>query len=172
MNHYGIHQKNTFASSSEEMRRSVSVSVISDNGAPMVCPKPRRLSLFSTTINEPVRPLRWQMCHPSEGHDSAAGLELLDTIFAKCGGYGPPEQICTQLASSPPFFSGSPPSRVSNPLIQDTRFGDDKICPNVTAFDGPQSRINRSEIVSGDGWIPSFQFWQQTGCSGRGVRLS
>ncbi|KAL8229007.1 hypothetical protein R6Q57_013907 [Mikania cordata] len=124
MNHCGIHQKNTFTSSSEEMRRSVSVSLISGNGEPMVCPKPRRLSLFNTTMNEPIRPLRWQMCH-----DSTAGPELLDTIFAKCGVYAPSEQFCTEIASSPPFFSGSPPSRVSNPLIQDVRFGDDKAFP-------------------------------------------
>ncbi|KAJ0433596.1 hypothetical protein HanRHA438_Chr17g0813971 [Helianthus annuus] len=126
MNHCGIHQKNTFASSCEEMRSSVSVSV---SGVPMVCPKPRRLSLFSTTANEPVRPLRWQMCHQSEGFESKAGPELLDIIFAKSGGYGAPDQTCTQVASSPPFFSGSPPSRVSNPLIQDARFRDDKIAP-------------------------------------------
>ncbi|KAK9052255.1 hypothetical protein SSX86_028883 [Deinandra increscens subsp. villosa] len=129
MNHYGIHQKNTFASSREEMMSSVSVSVSFDNGVPMACPKPRRLSLFSTTVNEPLRPLRWQMCHQSEGYESKAGPELLDIIFAKSGGYGASDQTCTQVASSPPFFIGSPPSRVSNPLIHDTRFGDDKISP-------------------------------------------
>ena len=37
------------------------------------------------------------------------------------------EQSCTEVASSPPFFCGSPPSRVANPLIQDARFGDEKI---------------------------------------------
>lgn len=129
MNHCGIHQNNTFASSREEMRSSVSVSVTFGNGEPMVCPKPRRLGLFTATTNEPVRPLRWQMCYQSEGYESKAGPELLDIIFAKGGGYGGSEQTCTQVASSPPFFSGSPPSRVSNPLIQDALFGDDKISP-------------------------------------------
>lgn len=43
------------------------------------------------------------------------------------GGYGGSDQTCTQVASSPPYFCGSPPSRVSNPLIQDARFGDEKI---------------------------------------------
>ncbi|KVH96288.1 uncharacterized protein LOC112528429 isoform X1 [Cynara cardunculus var. scolymus] len=130
MNHCGIHQNNTFASSCEEMRGSFSVSVTFDNCEPMVCPKPRRLSLFSTTNNEPVRPLRWQMCYQSEGYESNAGPELLDIIFAKQGsGYAASEQTYTQVASSPPFFSGSPPSRVSNPLIQDARFGDGKTSP-------------------------------------------
>ncbi|KAL8267620.1 hypothetical protein R6Q59_004964 [Mikania micrantha] len=163
MNHCGIHQKNAFASSCEDMRSSVSVSVSFDNGVPMLCPKPRRLSLFTTAFNEPVRPLRWQMCHQSEAYDSKTGPDLLDIIFSKVsihlinvlmagvlqdlllicmiysksfwcvylqsGGTGAPDQTCTQVASSPPFFSGSPPSRVSNPLIQDARFGDDKISP-------------------------------------------
>lgn len=40
------------------------------------------------------------------------------------GGYTV-EQSCTQAASPPSFFCGSPPSRVSNPLIQDARFGDE-----------------------------------------------
>lgn len=34
-----------------------------------------------------------------------------------------------QLASSPPFFCGSPPSRASNPLIQDAHFGNDNFVP-------------------------------------------
>lgn len=34
-----------------------------------------------------------------------------------------------QLASSPPFFCGSPPSRASNPVIQDEQFGSCKVGP-------------------------------------------
>ncbi|RZS15339.1 hypothetical protein BHM03_00047160 [Ensete ventricosum] len=32
----------------------------------------------------------------------------------------------TQVASSPPFFCGSPPSRVANPVVHDARFGEDR----------------------------------------------
>lgn len=39
------------------------------------------------------------------------------------------EQSCPLVSSSPPFFSGSPPSRVANPLIQDARFGDENFSP-------------------------------------------
>ncbi|KAM7484569.1 hypothetical protein LguiA_000578 [Lonicera macranthoides] len=125
MNHCGI-QRNTFPAC-EEMRTTVTVSVsISDKRDTMVCPKPRRVGIYDT-VNDPIRPMRWLMSHQSELCDSKAGTELLDIILAK-GGYGA-EQSCTQAASSPPFFSGSPPSRVSNPLIQDARFGDEKITP-------------------------------------------
>ncbi|KAI3817193.1 hypothetical protein L1987_10982 [Smallanthus sonchifolius] len=93
MNHCGIQQSSNFSSFG--------------NGAPVVCPKPRRLNLFNT------------------------GPELLDLMLQHGGGggYGAPEDTCTQFASSPPFFCGSPPTRVSNPLIQDARFGDEKISP-------------------------------------------
>lgn len=111
MNHCGIQQNGSFS--------------------PLVCPKPRRVNLFGSAVSEPVRPLRWQMCYQQEQpYDSKAGAELLDLILAKGGGYGAtPDQTCTQVASSPPYFCGSPPSRVSNPLIQDARFGDDSVSP-------------------------------------------
>ena len=63
-----------------------------------------------------------------EGFESKAGPELLDIIFSSKG-VSDHNTSGAQLASSPPFFSGSPPSRVSNPLIQDARFGDEKASP-------------------------------------------
>lgn len=54
-------------------------------------------------------------------------LNPLDTILAK--GDSEIEQFWPQVASSPPFFCGSPPSRVGNPLVQDARFGDDNFSP-------------------------------------------
>ncbi|KAL4574528.1 hypothetical protein LXL04_021361 [Taraxacum kok-saghyz] len=103
MNHCGIQQNSNY-SSREEMRSSVSFSLSFDNGDHVVCPKPRRLNLFDTTMNESVRPLRWLMCNQQEAYES-------------------------KVASSPPFFCGSPPGRVSNPLTQDARFGDDNFSP-------------------------------------------
>ncbi|KAJ9163346.1 hypothetical protein P3X46_023023 [Hevea brasiliensis] len=125
MNQCAIHP--SAFSSREEMRSSVSVPM-SERRDSVVCPKPRRLGLLNATINDqPVRSLRWHFSHQSELCDSKAGTDLLDIILTK-GGYGV-EQSCTQVASSPPFFCGSPPSRVSNPLIQDARFGDEKLSP-------------------------------------------
>ncbi|XVE84844.1 hypothetical protein DITRI_Ditri17bG0045300 [Diplodiscus trichospermus] len=122
MKHCAI-QQTAVGSSREEMWSSISVS---DRRETMVCPKPRRLGLLNTSFNDhPVRSLRWQLSHQAELCDSKAGSDLLDMILAK-GGCGV-ELSCTQVASSPPFFCGSPPSRVANPLIQDARFGDEKI---------------------------------------------
>ncbi|XP_059655510.1 uncharacterized protein LOC132302616 [Cornus florida] len=114
MNHCAI-QQNAFVDCEGMMVGSV------------VCPKPRRLGLLNTAMNDFNRPLRWHMSYQTDLCDSKAGTDLLDIIFAK-GGYGA-EQNVTQAASSPPFFCGSPPSRVSNPLIQDARFGDEKVTP-------------------------------------------
>lgn len=35
------------------------------------------------------------------------------------------EEFANQVASSPPYFCGSPPVRAANPLVQDARFGDE-----------------------------------------------
>ncbi|KAF3646573.1 hypothetical protein P3S67_030436 [Capsicum chacoense] len=100
-------------------------SSVSDKKDVVVCPKPRRLGVLNATINEPIRPLRWQS-HQQELGDSRAGADILDMILAKGGA---DQSSAAQVASSPPFFCGSPPSRVSNPLIQDARFGDEKVTP-------------------------------------------
>lgn len=92
----------------------------------VVCPKPRRVGLINTTFNDPSRPLRWQLGNQAELSDARAGSELLDIILSK-GGHGAERSGSqSQVASSPPFFCGSPPSRVSNPLIQDARFREEK----------------------------------------------
>lgn len=120
MNHCAF-QQNAFAAC-EEMRSAVSIS---DGKDPVVCPKPRRLGLLNHAVNDPIRPFRWHFNHQAEMCDSKAGAELLDIILTK-GNYGA-EQSAAQLASSPPFFCGSPPSRATNPLIQDARFGKEKL---------------------------------------------
>ncbi|KAL9234068.1 hypothetical protein vseg_008982 [Gypsophila vaccaria] len=81
----------------------------SRNRTSMVCPQPRRVAAT------------WQLGHQVEVSEARAGSELLDIILSKGS-----EKPNTQVASSPPFFSGSPPSRVSNPLIKDARFRAEK----------------------------------------------
>ncbi|KAL3501719.1 hypothetical protein ACH5RR_036168 [Cinchona calisaya] len=127
-------KQNAFAAY-EEMRASVPRCVVQEFGhgrdrETVVCPKPRRVvpGFNNPAITDHIRPLRWHVSHQQEvNYDAKAGAELLDIILAK-GGYGA-EQPYTQAASPPPFFCGSPPSRVSNPLIQDARFGDEKVTP-------------------------------------------
>ncbi|CAN4112924.1 unnamed protein product [Withania somnifera] len=108
MNHCAIRQSNFAAC--EEMMRSYS-----DKKDAVICPKPRRIS--------PMRSLRWHVSHQQDLCDSRAGADLLDIILAKCGSIS-----CTSSVVAP-FFCGSPPTRVANPLIQDSRFGDEKVTP-------------------------------------------
>lgn len=103
----------------------------------MICPKPRRLGLLNPSINDSIRPL--SRTASSEFGDSKAGTELLDLILSK-GGYGT-EKTGNQVASSPPYFCGSPPSRASNPLIQDAQFGNEKLAPPTPAPPSPSSRM-------------------------------
>ena len=94
----------------------------------VVCPKPRRLSALNPSLNDSIRPpYRCFNQYQSEVGDSQAASELLDLILNKGESGG--ERSMKQLASSPPFFCGSPPSRASNPVIQDEHFGSCKVGP-------------------------------------------
>ncbi|XP_074309458.1 uncharacterized protein LOC141643951 [Silene latifolia] len=97
---------------------------MSDCRSSVVCPKPRRVGHLSSATADPFRPPRWHLGHQGEVFDARAGSELLDIILSKGGQVA--ERLSTQVASSPPFFCGSPPGRVSNPIIQDARFREEK----------------------------------------------
>ncbi|KAL9261505.1 hypothetical protein AKJ16_DCAP12256 [Drosera capensis] len=85
---------------------------------PVACPKPRRVGCLvgnssMMTVRRHKRILQ-DLC------DSKAGVELFDMILAREANAA--EKSITGAPLSPPFFSGSPPSRVSNPLVLDSRF--------------------------------------------------
>ncbi|KAL1568432.1 hypothetical protein AAHA92_00049 [Salvia divinorum] len=153
MNRYAIHQ-NSFAAY-EEMRGNAAACRSVEMKEKVICPKPRRLGLLQTTLHEPSypRPLRWHASsHHQELFDSKAGSELLDIILAKGGGCGS-DQAVPPVASSPPFFYGSPPSRVSNPLIQDVRFGAERSTP-----------VSPRAIPPASGLAPSPSSTRKGGC--------
>ncbi|KAK3406030.1 uncharacterized protein LOC104425788 isoform X2 [Eucalyptus grandis] len=128
MNRCGYQQKNAMGGY-EGMRRVVV--------EPVVCPKPRRVGLLNPSMDDPFRPPRRHINHLAEAGDSTAGPELLDIILTK-GGYGG-ERSAAPVASSPPFFCGSPPCRVSNPVIQDAQFGTEQFIPSSPAPPSPSS---------------------------------
>ncbi|KAJ0249799.1 Uncharacterized protein HA466_0152420 [Hirschfeldia incana] len=118
MNHCNLLQQNSLES------RGFAVPQVSSSS--LVCPKPRRVGILSNNI---IRP-SFRLLHSSSQSgaaadvcDSKAGADLLDIIRRK------EETLSSVVASSPPFFLGSPPRRVSNPLAQDARFGDNKLSP-------------------------------------------
>nr|ADK13071.1 conserved hypothetical protein 14 [Hevea brasiliensis] len=102
MNQFNLH-KNAIASCDQTETRGL-VSIFDSKG-PVVCPKPRRVGILA---NNPSRPLRWHMSHQAEMCDSKAGAELLDIILMK-DGHGTEQS--------------------ANPVIQDARFGDEKLTP-------------------------------------------
>ncbi|XP_016489893.1 uncharacterized protein LOC107809737 [Nicotiana tabacum] len=123
----------------------------------VVCPKPRRIGLFDSSYvhsDERIRSSRSEAC------DLKAGTELLDIILTK-GNYDE-EKTNFEMASSPPFYFGSPPSRVSNPLIQDSQFSNDNFVPILAIPDAaaapspPPSFTSASAAVrkNGGGCVP------------------
>ncbi|KAF3567589.1 hypothetical protein DY000_02014721 [Brassica cretica] len=66
-----------------------------------------------------------------------AGADLLDIFRRK-------EETLSGVASSPPFFLGSPPCRTSNPLARDAQFGDSKlnlVSPSLSPLIPSPSRV-------------------------------
>lgn len=129
MNHCNL-QQNATVSAYEELRGFISITDHQKGGA-VVCPKPRRIEILA---NNPTKPLRLHMSHQAEVSDSKAGADLLDIILNK-------EDLGTEeeqsIASSPPFFCGSPPSRAANPLVQDARFGDERLAQALSTLEIP-----------------------------------
>ncbi|CAL0317371.1 unnamed protein product [Lupinus luteus] len=137
MNYYSLSQ-NAFTAC-EEMRGSVNLA---DQKESVVCPKPRRVGVLS---NMAIRPLRWHLNQQAEWSDSKAGADLLDIIFKK-ESHG--DEFANQVASSPPYFRGSPPVRAANPLIQDARFGDEKHTPmSPSGLSSPSSASRKGGCV-------------------------
>ncbi|XP_022735353.1 uncharacterized protein LOC111288635 isoform X2 [Durio zibethinus] len=112
----------------------------------VVCPKPRRLGLFNSSADH-TRIFRWpNNCYQTEIIDSKAGTELLDLILKE--GYGA-EKPSNQVASSPPFYCGSPPNRASNPVIQDAQFNNEKLLPPLSSPAAAPSPSPPSRIAGG-----------------------
>ncbi|KZV16020.1 hypothetical protein F511_14386 [Dorcoceras hygrometricum] len=96
----------------------------------VVCPKPRRVGGLPLHFHDPVKyhsRLLQIKNSPTDVYDARAGTVLLDITQSK--GSSGSEKSNFQVASSPPFFTGSPPSRASNPVILDEQFGNDDTNP-------------------------------------------
>ncbi|KAG2295359.1 hypothetical protein Bca52824_042028 [Brassica carinata] len=125
MNHCNLLQQNAFES------RGFAVPSVSSS---LVCPKPRRVGILSINVISPFRLLHSSsQSGAADVCDSKAGADLLDIIRRK-------EETLSGVTLSPPFFLGSPPRRVSNPLAQDARFGDNKLNPISPLIPSP-SRV-------------------------------
>jgi len=137
--YYGYEQSNTLASCEERRMESV------------VCPKPRRMNLVNhSSMNNHIRPMRRPMSYQSEIEDSGVGAELLDIIL--------PKDSCNPESDrswESPFFCGSPPSRASNPVIQDEQFGNGNFSPFAVASSSPSSSSARGCVPVKFGHAPA-----------------
>ncbi|KAF3629967.1 putative protein MOTHER of FT and TF 1-like [Capsicum annuum] len=125
----------------------------------VVCPKPRRLGLFNSAsvhVEESIRPYQLLQFRNQEMEacDLKAGSELMDIILTK-GNYEV-DKANFEVASSPPFYYGSPPSRAGNPLIQDAEFGNHNFVPTLAIPEravAPSPPPPSSTIMSGGGCV-------------------
>ncbi|XP_074580286.1 uncharacterized protein LOC141836673 [Curcuma longa] len=122
MNHCAV-QQNALAAWEDWEGMGGSFAVAgADRKHPVICPKHRRLAPLPT-VAIPVRPLR----RIPSNH-----LDLLDRCDPEAGAAFPglllpkDEGAENSVPSSPSFFCGSPPSRVANPVVFDSRFGEDR----------------------------------------------
>ncbi|XP_011097198.1 uncharacterized protein LOC105176170 [Sesamum indicum] len=92
------------------------------------CPKPRRVVPPNT--NKAVLPLRFHIRNDVIAFDSKPGVEFLEFIIREDGFE---EEPCATVSSSPPFFIGSPPCRIGNPLVQDAHFRVEKLTTTVSS---------------------------------------
>ncbi|MCD7473135.1 hypothetical protein HAX54_014761 [Datura stramonium] len=128
-----------------------SVSSIPDKKDAVVCPKPRRLGLLNATINEPIRPLRWH-------------VRLICGYHPRKGGGGADQSSAAQVASSPHFLWVTAEQSI-NPLIQDARFGDEKVTPvSPRAIPVPSGLASSPSASARRNPVREGKFWQQSGC--------
>ncbi|XP_010476337.1 PREDICTED: uncharacterized protein LOC104755623 [Camelina sativa] len=118
----------------QEMRRNAVVS--SDRRDAVICPKPRRVGVLSS------RSLRWQLNHQMELCESNSRSEILDFILSKGSGGGGEQEAC------PLFFTGSPPSRVSNPLTKDSLFREELLVVTPPTPSTPRGGANKPQPPS------------------------
>ncbi|CAO2817243.1 unnamed protein product [Amaranthus hypochondriacus] len=147
MNRWEVQQNAVVVGCCEEMRGPVAVSLSDRNGSGsvLVCPKPKRIGFLASNL---TMSLRWQRSQQAEVYDSKAGAELLDMILRKHDVHGEGKHITKEIASSPPFFCGSPPCRVSNPIVQDSQFGDENLSPLSTLQLAPSPSTTASPSPS------------------------
>eukprot|EP00249_Psilotum_nudum_P010352 c22489_g1_i1 orf=435-881(+) len=97
-------------------------------GCEVVCPKPQRVALRTCGTTEPFK----SVCHRRSllpvGGDYEAGHEIMDILVRKSAD-GEASNICC----SPPYFCGSPPRRVGNPLVRDAHFAHPRVLPSSSS---------------------------------------
>ncbi|KAG8387963.1 hypothetical protein BUALT_Bualt02G0075800 [Buddleja alternifolia] len=100
----------------------------------VVCPRPRRVGVVVPLhFHDPIRPPSPRLLHLK---NRTSGYYSDDEVIKY------DDQGNFQVGSSPPYYSGSPPTRASNPVIQYEQFGND----NTLSSSSSSSRRNGSGV--------------------------
>lgn len=84
----------------------------------IICPKPQRVAVTNLRSADFIKPIcQLRSVSPIAVDSSDAGCEIMEIFLSKYSHGESPKFGC-----SPPYFSGSPPSRAANPLVRDTQF--------------------------------------------------
>lgn len=111
----------------------------------IICPTPRRVGPFDID-SRLMMPLRFLIRNDIGAFDTKQGADSMGLIFYK---EDHEAEQCTTLASSPPFFFGSPPCRAPNTLVQDSHFGLENLIPKCSSQSNsvlPSSAQTRAEF--------------------------
>lgn len=138
------------------LRSALQADICEEN---VICPKPRRLGVATLSSTEVVKPVRLRRSMSPAGLECEAGHEILEIFLPKnsCGD-------CSSYGSSPPYFSGSPPSRAGNPLVRDVQFSHQRPPPSPFVITQPKSSSNGPSFrASPPVRVEGFE------CSGRGL---
>lgn len=125
----------------------------------VICPKPQRV----VSISEILKPVRQRRGMISPAVDFEAGNEILEIFLSKNTGGD------SSFGCSPPYFSGSPPSRAGNPLVRDAEFS--HLQPPSSLVTHPKSSKGPSFRASPSVRVEGFECsGRKFECSGRDAR--
>lgn len=148
-----------------EMRECGSLRSSESAEEKIICPKPQRVTVTSFRSVEFIKPIRQlKSVSPTAVDGSDVGCEIMEIFRSKnCHGDSP------KIGRSPPYFSGSPPSRATNPLVQDTQFLHPHAYPRATPQLSPPKKFSTSGSLRAS---PSVRIEGFECSSGRGFECT
>lgn len=97
-------------------------------------------STFATVVDAFLELVRKWLFFGHNSVEQKKDLSIIDEVWLPEQGSHDHKSAAIPIASSPPFFAGTPPCRASNPLIQDVQFGNERLMHGgIPPFPAPSS---------------------------------